>query len=126
MSLKIPPQYLPVMPYLIVRDAWAFLQFAKGVFSATEQYIADTDDGKVQHGEMRIGDAVIMFAEATRSWPPRSAAMFLYVDNVDATHARALQLEATELQAPAKKEYGYTSGFEDRFGNLWFIAQGEG
>jgi uncharacterized glyoxalase superfamily protein PhnB len=125
MSLKIPPQYLPVMPYLIVRDARALLKFAKSVFNAKDQYMAESEDGTVQHGEMRIGEAVIMFGEATRQWPEKTAAMFLYVDDVDSIHARALKMEATELEAPAQKEYGYTSGFEDRFGNLWFIAQGE-
>ncbi len=112
------------MPYLIVRDAWALLKFATDVFGATEQMVAKTDDGSVMHGEMRIGQAVIMFGEASPQWPEKSAAMYLYVDNVDAIHARALDLEATELHAPEKKEYGYTSGFEDKHGNLWFIVQG--
>ncbi len=123
--MRLPAQHLPVMPYLIVRDAWAFLQFAKDVLSATDQFIAETDDGQVMHGEMRVHDAVIMFAEATNQWPKKSAAMYLYVDNVDAVHARALQKEATELEPPTKKEYGYTSSFEDRHGNLWFIVQAE-
>jgi PhnB protein len=123
--MKVPAQYLPVMPYLIVKDAWALLQFAKDVFGATEQYVVETDDGGVMHGEMRIHEAVIMFAESNPQWPEKTAAMYLFVDNVDAIHARALQLEATELEAPAKKEYGYTSGFEDRHGNLWFIVQAD-
>ena len=121
--MVIPDRYLPVMPYLIVRNAWALFTFAKEVFGATEQSIMRTDDDLVLHGEMRIGKAVIMFAEATPQWPEKTAAMYLHVDNVDAIHARALHLEATELEAPAKKEYGYTSGFEDRHGNLWFIVQ---
>ena len=114
------------MPYLIVRDAWALLKFAQEVFGAIEQYIARTEDGKVMHGEMRLNDGVIMFAEASPQWPEKSAAVHMYVDDVDAVHARALHLEVTELMAPAQKEYGYTSGFEDRHGNLWFIVQAGG
>lgn len=113
------------MPYLIVKDAWALLQFAKEVFGATVQLMVETDDGKVMHGEMRINEGVIMFGEASPQWPEKSAAMYMHVDNVDAIHARALHLEATELERPAKKEYGYTSGFEDKHGNLWFIVQAE-
>ncbi len=123
--MQIPPQYQPVMPYLIVKDAWALLKFTKDVFGAVEQSITQTEDGKVRHGEIRINNGVIMFAESNPQWPEKSAAIYLYVDNVDAVHARALHLEVTELMPPEKKEYGYTSGFEDRHGNLWFIVQAE-
>jgi PhnB protein len=123
--MKIPRQYRPVMPYLIVENAWALLNFAKQVFGATEQLVTEMDDGKVRHGEMRIHDAVIMFGESGPQWPPKPAAMFLYVDNVNAVHARALHLEAVELEPPGKKDYGYTSSFQDVHGNMWFIAQAE-
>ncbi len=48
--MKIPGQYLPVMPYLIVKDAKKFMDFVKEVFNATEQLVAPADDGKIMHG----------------------------------------------------------------------------
>ncbi len=52
------------MPYLVLNDGKGFAEFAKSVFGATEQLIAPTDDNKIGHGELKIYDAVIMFANS--------------------------------------------------------------
>lgn len=123
--MKIPQQYLPVMPYLIVKDSMAFLNFAKEVFNAGEQLIVPAENQQIMHGELRIGDAVIMFSEASEQWKEKTAAMYIYVDSVGETYRRALSNEAKSLEAPNKKEYGYSAGIEDPFGNHWFIVEGE-
>jgi PhnB protein len=124
--MKIPGQYLPLMPYLIVRDAQAFLEFSKKVFGATEQMIVPGEDGrKIMHGEIRIHDAVIMFSGANNTWPEKTAGMFVYVDDVDKVYADALEHGGKSLMAQTTQEYGYTAGFEDPFGNHWWIVQGE-
>ena len=123
--MKIPTNYLPVMPYLIVNNAKGFLSFAKEVFEATEQLIVPSESGQIMHGEIRIGDAVIMFAQATEDWKSKSAGMFLYVENLDKVYQAAVDHEVTVLMPPETKDYGYTAGFEDHFGNQWWIAQGE-
>jgi PhnB protein len=123
--MKIPPQYLPVMPYLIVKDSKGFLQFAKDVFGATEQMIVPGENDQVMHGELRIHDAVIMFANATGNWSEKSAGMYMHVSDVDTVYDKALKNGATSLMPPQEKDYGYTAGFDDPFGNQWWIAQGE-
>ena len=123
--MKIPEQYLPVMPYLIVKNAKKFMAFAKEVFNATEQLIVPAEDDKIMHGELKIHDAVIMFADASDTWNEKTAAMYMYVDNVNNIYHLALGNGATNLQAPEKKEYGYTAGFVDAFGNQWFIVEAE-
>lgn len=60
--MKIPEQYLPIMPYLILKDTKGFLKFTKE--GAEEQLIVPTEDGKIMHGEIRIFDAVVMFGNA--------------------------------------------------------------
>jgi len=125
MPMKIPAQYLPVMPYLIVSDSRAFYEFAQKVFGATEQLIAPAEDGNIMHGEIRIGDAVIMFAQATDAWQEKTGAMFLYVDSVDEMYEKALIEGAKPLEAPSQKEYGYTASIEDPWENYWFIVAGE-
>lgn len=122
--MKIPAQYLPVVPYLILDESKKFLDFAKYVFAATEQHISRYDNGDIQHGEIRIFDAVIMFAQANENWTQKSAGMFLYVENVDQTYDAGLRQDAVSLMPPAQKEYGYTAGFEDPFGNQWWLVQG--
>lgn len=124
-SMKIPVQYLPVMPYLILKDSKGFYDFAKSVFNATEQLIAPAEDGSIMHGEIKIHDAVIMFAQATETWKEKPAGMFIYVEKVDAIYKQALEAGAIGIMPPEKKDYGYTAGFEDAFGNQWWIVQGE-
>jgi PhnB protein len=121
--MKIPPHYLPIMPYLIVNDATAFKNFMIATFNATEQIVVPRSENVIAHGELRIGDAVVMFADATEQFKPRPAGMFIYVTGVDNIYQAALKNGATSLHAPLKQEYGYTAGFEDKFGNQWWIVE---
>ena len=123
--MKIPPQYLPVMPYLILGDARGFLDFAQQVFGATELMIARDEQNSIRHGEINIGPAVIMFAQSTDQWPIKPAGMFLYVENVYQVYDAAMHRNAISLMHPERKDYGYTAGFEDPAGNHWWIVQGE-
>ena len=121
--MKIPEQYLPVMPYLIVDNAKGLLSFAKTVFGATEQLIVPTEDDKIMHGEIRIADAVIMFADATDQWKTKTAAMYMYVKDVKEVYNAALNNGAKSLEEPQQKDYGFSAGFEDPYGNHWFVAE---
>jgi len=123
--MKIPSQYLPVMPYLILRDAPGFLRFAREVFGATEQLIVPDEDRGIMHGELKIGDAVIMFAGATDQWTEKSAGMYLYITGVDKVFQAALDRGAQSLMPPERKDYGYTAGFNDPYGNQWWIVEAE-
>ena len=122
--MNIPKHYLPIMPYLIITNAKAFAGFAEKVFGAKVDLIIDRTETLIMHGELRIGDAVIMFADATEQFKERPAGMFIYVEGVDAVYARALANGAKSLTPPAKQEYGYTGGFEDGWGNQWWIVEG--
>ncbi|TMI86534.1 MAG: VOC family protein, partial [Bacteroidetes bacterium] len=62
----------------------------KNVFGATEQAIIPRSEGVVMHGEMRIGDSVIMFADTTEEIGARPAGLFIYVESVDETYRKAL------------------------------------
>jgi len=123
--MKIPAQYLPVMPYLIVSDAKGFFNFAKSVFGAKEQLIVPTENNEIMHGEIRIGDAIVMFADARGSWKEKTAAMYMYIPDVSEAFKSALDNGATSLEEPQEKEYGFSAGFEDPFGNYWFIVEAE-
>lgn len=122
--MKIPPHYNRVMPYMIVPNAYAFAVFMKEVFAAKEQIIVPRSEGVIAHGELRIGDAVIMFADATEQFSARPAGIFIYVDNVEDTYKKAIAAGAIPVMEPAKQEYGYTCGFKDAFGNDWWPTEG--
>ncbi|MBF0695236.1 MAG: VOC family protein [Flavobacterium sp.] len=121
--MKIPSQYLPVMPYLILNDADGFSTFAKVVFQAEDQLIVPNNENHIMHAEITIGKAVIMFAQATENFPAKSAGMFIFVDNVSDIYEKALHNNAISLYEPSHKDYGFSAGFEDPFGNQWWIAE---
>jgi PhnB protein len=124
--MKIPENYLPVMPYIIIDDPAAFLQFTKTVFGAKEQLIVPGEDSRsIMHGEITIGDAVLMFAGGSAQWGTKTSGMFIYVEDADMVYETALAHGATSLMQPVKQDYGYSGGFEDPYGNHWWICQGE-
>lgn len=122
--MNIPSNYLPVMPYIIINDANAFLEFTKKVFNASEQIIVPGEgERKIMHGEIKIFDAVIMFADKPEGLTERPCGMFIYVENVDNVYEKAMTENVTSLMPPMQQEYGYTAGFQDAFGNQWWIVQ---
>lgn len=123
--MKIPENYLPVMPYLILNKAKEFFEFAKIVFSAKEQLIVPAENQTIMHGEISIGKAIIMFAQATEYFHQKTSGMFLFVENVTDVYNLALQKGSKSLHEPGQQDYGFTAGFEDPFGNQWWINQAE-
>jgi len=123
--MKIPQHYLPVMPYIIIDKASEFLDFTKKVFNATEQIIVPGEGNrKIMHGEIKIFDAVIMFAQTPDNFSERPCGMFIYVDNVNAIYEKAMVENAITLMPPSQQEYGFTAGFQDLYGNQWWIVEG--
>ena len=123
--MKIPSEYNRLMPYLIVPDAYAFMAFMKEVFGATEQRLVPRSEGVIMHGELRIGDAVIMFADVTTEFLAKPAGMFIYVANVNDTYQKAMAAGAASLMEPMQQPYGFTCGFKDPFGNDWWTTEAE-
>lgn len=121
-NMQIPSQYNRIMPYMIVPNACKFIEFMKYVFGATEQIIVPRNEGVIMHGELRIGDSVIMFADTTEQFASRPAGIFIYVENVDETYQKALASGATSTMKPSQQPYGYACGFHDPFGNDWWPA----
>ena len=75
------------------------------------------------HAEITIGDTLVMLGQAGGSWMPRSAALYLWVEDVDATYARALEAGAKSESAPEDKPYGHrNAGVIDRSGVTWWIG----
>ena len=123
--MKIPSHYNRLMPYIIIPDAYKFMEFMKNVFGATEQAIVPRSEGIVMHGELRIGDAVIMFADASEQFEAKPAGIFIYVENTDETYQKGIDAGAHSLMEPTQQPYGYTCGFHDPFGNDWWPVQAE-
>ena len=115
--------YRTVTPYLVVPDADAELAFLKAAFGATEVNCQRNPDNTVMHAEITIGDSLVMLGQAGGPCNPRPAALYLWVEDVDATYARALEAGATSESEPEDKPYGHrNAGVIDRNGITWWIA----
>jgi PhnB protein len=67
----------------------------------------------------------MLVLEASDAWsspkPPQS--VYVYVEDVDATYARAMAMGAASISEPNLKPYKERAcGVRDRFGNTWYIA----
>lgn len=120
--VNLPEGYQTVMPYLILRNAQSFIKFAKEVFRAEEIQIIMRDDEVIMHGEIRIGESVIMFAEQSEEFGVQNAGLFVYLDNCDKTYEVALANGATTIMEPADQNYGRSAGIKDPFGNIWWLT----
>ena len=115
--------YRTVTPYLLVLDADAELTFLKAAFGATESNCQRNADNSVMHAEVTIGDSLVMLGQAGGQWKPRTAALYLWIDEVDATYARALKAGATSESEPEDKPYGHrNAGVIDPNGVTWWIG----
>ena len=115
--------YRTVTPYLVVSDADAELRFLKAAFGGTEVTCHRNADDTVMHAEIAIGDSLVMLGQTGGQWSPRTAALYLWVDDVDGTYTRALAAGATSESEPEDKPYGHrNAGVIDRNGVTWWIG----
>lgn len=121
-TIQIPEGYQQIMPYLVVENAQAFINFTRNVFDAQEKYKAMRTETLIMHAEISIGDSVIMFADATEQYTQQNAGLFIYVDDCDAVYQKALDNGANTVTAPADQSYGRSAGVKDPFGNTWWLT----
>ena len=115
--------YRTVTPYLVVPNADVELTFLKAAFGATEVACQRNPDNTVMHAEVTIGDSLVMLGQAGGQWPPRTAALYLWVNDVDATYAKALSAGAASESEPEDKPYGHrNAGVIDQNEVTWWIA----
>jgi len=117
-------------PYMIAQDGPALLEFTKQAFGAEEISRGVGSAGGL-HGEVRIGDSMLMIGGGIpgrefRS-TPSTIALHVYVKDIDAVYHRAVEAGGISLSEPAEMEYGERSaGIKDPAGNFWYIATHHG
>jgi PhnB protein len=127
----IPDGYPRVSPSLIIDGAADAIEFYKSVLGATERMRMDGPDGKIGHAELMLGESVIMVSDeypdmgyiGPRKVGGSPVALHVYVDDVDATFAKAVAAGAKEERAVEDQFYGDRSGtFEDPWGHRWSVG----
>jgi uncharacterized glyoxalase superfamily protein PhnB len=130
------PAWPPTLtPYIVVSDARRAMDWYVEVFGAQRRGELHVNaDGTIGHAEVGIGDAVLMFSEASGLWPdvpvraPDSPATFshtlhLEVDDVDASTERARRSGASVEREPVDQPYGRGSVIVDPFGHRWMLLR---
>ncbi|QDT90082.1 VOC family protein [Gimesia algae] len=118
----IPQGYHAVTPYLLVEGAAEMIDFMQTVFDATPVIISHHGD-KIGHAALQIGDSILEVADACEEWGLTSAAIHLYVPDVDATYQKAVDAGAMSLREPTDMFYGERgASVKDPYGIQWHIA----
>lgn len=118
-------------PYLIVQGAARAIEFYTRAFGARERFRLTEPSGRIGHAELLVGTGCIMLADEYPDFgalaPPAIGGspvkLHLYVDDVAAAVARAVELGATLLRPVQDEFYGDRVGMiADPFGHCWFLA----
>ena len=128
----IPEGWHSLTAYISVKGAEDAIEFYKNAFGAKETGRLTMPDGSIGHAELEIGDSKIMIAEENEQWGNLSpqtiggtpVSLCLYVEDVDAVFAKALQAGAKVTGEMEVKDqfYGDRSGsITDPFGHQWSI-----
>jgi len=119
-----PQGYSTVSVYLVADGAQRVIDFLRTTFDATDLRCFPTAGGKIMHAEVRIGDTVVMIADAGDNYPAFPVWLHVYVPDVDATYKKALEAGGVSVQEPTLKEDDpdRRGGFKDPGGNTWWIA----
>jgi PhnB protein len=132
----VPAAYGSLTTHLVVSPASEAVAFYVKAFGAKVALMMEGPGGTIMHGELKIGDSIVMLADEQPPMGPgpqthktpknlggTSAVMMLYVKDVDAAYARAVAAGATPVMPPADMFWGDRfSQIEDPFGHAWSIA----
>jgi PhnB protein len=119
----IPAGYHTVTPYLVVAEGDGLIAFLKAAFQAEELSRTVRPDGTIANAEVRLGDSILMVAQAREPWKPMPAGFYLYVPDTDAAYQAALAAGGISTLEPSDQFYGdRNAGVQDIWGNNWWIA----
>lgn len=100
-----------------------FIDFLTKAFDGQVVERHQSEQGFVYHAKVRVGDSIVEMGEAHGPWQPMPSAIYLYVEDVDATYKQALSAGATSALEPTDQPYGDRSAWvNDEFGNVWYLS----
>jgi uncharacterized glyoxalase superfamily protein PhnB len=112
-----------LVPLFTVKNATAYVDFLRRAFGAVGVFEHKSESGVLIHSRLRIGDSILAGGEGHGEVQSAPFLMHMYVPNVDAVYAKALEAGATVVQALNNAPYGDRMGtVQDPAGNMWSLA----
>ena len=100
-----------------------FIDFLQQAFGAEVVERHQSPEGFVYHAKVRLGDSIVEMGEAHDQWQSMPSAIYMYVEDVDATYRQALSAGATSALEPTNQPYGDRNAWvNDEFGNVWYLS----
>jgi PhnB protein len=128
----VPEGCRSVTPYMVLRNAAEAIDFYKKAFGASEVCRMTGPGGQgVMHAEIKIGDSMIFLSDEFPNMGNKSPqtlgattmSIMLYVDDVDASFARAVEAGARPHFPPQDMFWGDRfAKLVDPFGHEWAMA----
>ncbi len=119
----LPTRNPRLAPYIVARDAPGLASFLERALGGQLGFVGRGPDGRPNHLEVRIADAVVMIGEAPPGASPFPAMVHLYVPDADAAYRRALDAGAISVRPPAVAPDGdRRGGVKDAWGNQWWFG----
>jgi PhnB protein len=119
----IPDGFHTITPYLFAEGAPRLVEFISKAFHGEVIYRKERPDGSVMHATMRMGDSMLMLAEATSEFGEMPTSIYLYVPDCDTVYRQALEAGGVSvfdiMTLPSGERYG---GVKDPCGNIWWVA----
>jgi PhnB protein len=127
------PNNRQVVPYLMVRDGRAALDFYQKAFGAKVLYLAPMPGMAGIFAQFKIGESYLQLTDMPAFDPkgPRSpetlggtsVVLEMYVEDVDKSFARAVEAGGTPLLPPTDMFFGDRySWVGDPWGHVWALA----
>ncbi|MGW7265124.1 VOC family protein [Streptomyces sp. NPDC054842] len=122
MGHAAPQGYTSVAPWVVTDDTGELLDFVSAAFGGEEIARVSVEDGSIGHGEIRVGDTVVLAFDRRPDWPAMPSLLRVYVPDADAAMAAALAHGAELVTEVADSAWGDRGGrVRDPFGNIWWV-----
>jgi uncharacterized glyoxalase superfamily protein PhnB len=118
-----PSGYTTVAPWIVTRDTRRLFEFVTNAFDGVELAVVPLEDGSIGHGEIRVGDTVLLAFDQRDGWPHMPSLLRVFVADADVTTAAAIDAGATLVTPLLTHAFGQRgSRVRDPFGNIWWIS----
>ncbi|MBM9623843.1 VOC family protein [Streptomyces zhihengii] len=118
-----PQGYTSVAPWVVTDDTGALLDFITAAFEGEEIARVPVEDGTIGHGEIRVGDTVVLAFDRRPDWPVMPSLLRIYVPDADAAVAAAVAHGAQVVTEVSDSAWGDRGGrVRDPLGNIWWVV----